>query len=131
MDQRKIEQILEQTNIVDVIQEYIPLKRYGSNYKARCPFHEEKTASFVVSEKKQIFKCFGCGKAGNAITFLRDYEKLSYLEAVKKIAGTLGVVIQNASKKTEDSQYTRLLKVYSLANAFFRESMNEYGKSAL
>jgi DNA primase len=131
MEQHKIEQILEQTNIVDVIREYIPLKRFGSNYKARCPFHEEKTASFVVSEKKQIFKCFGCGKAGNAITFVRDYEKLSYIEAVKKLAESLGIMFTETVKREGDSKQTLLYQVYSLANAFFQENLQEYGKKAL
>jgi len=83
MDSSLIDHIRESNDIVDVIGSYFPLKKTGNNYKARCPFHDEKTASFVVSEKKQIYKCFGCGAAGNVISFVMEYEKVSFIEAVK------------------------------------------------
>jgi DNA primase len=130
MEQQKIERLLEQINIVDIISEYIPLKRYGANHKARCPFHDEKSASFVVSEKKQIFKCFGCGKAGNAITFIKDYEKISYIEAIRKLAEKIGLILNEPVTKTEDSKQTLLYTVYALANTFFQENLREHGKNA-
>ncbi|MCK4978993.1 MAG: DNA primase, partial [Candidatus Delongbacteria bacterium] len=73
MDQHVIDEIIERNDIVDVISSYIPLKKTGSNFKARCPFHDEKTASFIVSPKKQIYKCFGCGKGGNVITYVQEF----------------------------------------------------------
>ncbi|HOE57282.1 MAG TPA: CHC2 zinc finger domain-containing protein, partial [Bacillota bacterium] len=79
----KISEIIEKNDIVDVISEYMTLKKKGSNYMALCPFHSEKTPSFSVSFSKQIFNCFGCGVGGNVITFIQRIEKISFIEAVK------------------------------------------------
>ena len=132
MDESIINSVLEHNNIVDVIGSYIPLKRAGSNYKARCPFHEEKTPSFMVSEKKQIFKCFGCGKAGNVITFVRDYEKISFLEAVKKLAARAGIAIKETKgAKAKSGKIDLIYKIYSLAAAYYRENLEKHGEAAL
>ncbi|MCD4819326.1 MAG: DNA primase [Candidatus Cloacimonetes bacterium] len=126
-----IEDVLSRTDIVDVIGSYIPLKRAGSNFKAPCPFHDEKTASFVVSEKKQIFKCFGCGVAGNAITFVRDYEKISFYEALKKLAERAGVKLQNDRQNPEKkSQHDILYLIYQKTNNFFRDNLVKHGSFA-
>ncbi|MDZ7796152.1 MAG: CHC2 zinc finger domain-containing protein [Candidatus Marinimicrobia bacterium] len=81
-----IEKIKDSNDIVDVVSSYLPLKKKGANYWARCPFHDEKTASFSVSPSKQIFHCFGCGTGGNVLNFVMEYEKLSFIEAVKLLA---------------------------------------------
>ncbi|MEA1981384.1 MAG: CHC2 zinc finger domain-containing protein, partial [candidate division Zixibacteria bacterium] len=81
--QETIEQIREATDIVQLIGEYLRLKKRGRNAIALCPFHTEKTPSFNVSSDKQIFHCFGCGKGGNVYTFLMEHEKMSFIEAVK------------------------------------------------
>ncbi len=129
MDQSTINEILEKTNIVDVIGNYIPLKRSGSNYKALCPFHDEKTPSFLVSEKKQIFKCFGCGKGGNAITFVRDYEKISFFEALQKLAHQAGIPIKDhKQKKVVNSKRELLLKIYALAENYYQQNLEQHGK---
>jgi len=131
MEQSQIDSILEHNNIVDVIGSYFPLKRAGSNYKARCPFHDEKTASFVVSEKKQIFKCFGCGKSGNVITFVRDYEKLSFLEALKKLAHRAGITLKERQvDKKKQTRKDLIYKIYTLTNHHFKENLEKFGKSA-
>ena len=83
-----IERLKNQLDIVDVIGTYLELKKNGANFKAPCPFHNEKTASFVVSPQKQIFHCFGCGIGGDSIKFVMEYEKLSYPEALEKLAQT-------------------------------------------
>ncbi|MBT3168907.1 MAG: DNA primase [Candidatus Cloacimonetes bacterium] len=127
MDQSQIDRILEMTNIVDVIGEYFPLKRTGSNYKSRCPFHDEKTASFVVSEKKQIFKCFGCGKGGNAATFVRDYEKISFIDALKKLANRVGITVQNTSKK-KDTKRDLIYKIYQLTVDYYHQNLHQFGR---
>ena len=132
MTDNTAELVLKAINIVDVVSSYIPLKKVGSNYKARCPFHEEKTASFNVSETKQIFKCFGCQKAGNAISFVRDYEKISFYEALKKLAEKTGISIQkdpqSARKNTRrDLIYT----VYELANDYFVSNLKKHGQVAI
>ncbi|HOH89814.1 MAG TPA: CHC2 zinc finger domain-containing protein, partial [Bacillota bacterium] len=77
----KISEIIEKNDIVDVISEYMTLKRSGSNYMALCPFHSEKTPSFSVSPSKQIFNCFGCGFGGNVITFIQKIERIEFVEA--------------------------------------------------
>jgi DNA primase len=86
IDRPTIEKILDAAQIVDVIQEFVPLKKRGVNYLGLCPFHNEKTPSFTVSPSKEIFKCFGCGKAGNAVNFIMEHEHLSYPEALKYLA---------------------------------------------
>ena len=87
----KISEIIEKNDIVDVISEYMTLKRSGSNYMALCPFHSEKTPSFSVSPSKQIFNCFGCGVGGNVITFIQKIERIEFVEAVKMLAEKAGV----------------------------------------
>ncbi|MDO9576536.1 MAG: DNA primase [Candidatus Cloacimonadales bacterium] len=132
MDQRQIDEVLERNNIVDIIGSYFPLKKTGSSYKARCPFHDEKTASFVVSEKKQIFKCFGCGKGGNAIHFVQEYEKISFFEALKKLAEKAGIVMQQtAFTKQKSSKRDLIYKIYELAGHFFEDNLYNHGDFAL
>lgn len=79
-----IDQIRNQADIVDVIGNYVQLKKQGRNYIGLCPFHGEKTPSFSVSPEKQIFHCFGCGKGGNVFSFLMEHDHLSFVESVKK-----------------------------------------------
>ena len=86
IDQFTIDKIIESSNIVDVIQEYISLKKRGVNFLGLCPFHNEKTPSFTVSPSKGIYKCFGCGKGGNSVNFIMEHEKVSYVEALKTLA---------------------------------------------
>lgn len=81
-----IENLKNGIDIVDIISQFIQLKKSGANFKACCPFHGEDTPSFVVSPAKQIYHCFGCGVGGDAVKFVMDYEKLSYPEAVEKLA---------------------------------------------
>lgn len=132
MDRSDIDRILEMNNIVDVVSSYIPLKKAGSNYKARCPFHEEKTASFVVSEKKQIFKCFGCGKGGNALTFVQDYEKISFPEALQKLAQRAGITITTTMvSKEKQSRRDLVYKIYRLTVAYYQDNLFKHGQFVL
>ena len=85
-----IDDILTKVNIVDLINSRVKLKKAGRDYQACCPFHHEKTPSFTVSDKKQFYHCFGCGAHGNAISFLMEYDKLEFVEAVEELAGFLG-----------------------------------------
>lgn len=86
-----INELLVRVDIVDLIDSYVPLKKAGSNFTARCPFHSEKTPSFSVSPKKQFFHCFGCGASGNAISFLMDFDHLNFVEAVESLASFAGL----------------------------------------
>lgn len=83
---RITEDIVQRIDIVDIVSRYVTLKRSGTNFSGPCPFHQEKTPSFVVSSNKQIFKCFGCGKGGNVITFMMEIERLDFWDAVKALA---------------------------------------------
>lgn len=86
-----IDQIRQSNNIVEVISGYLPLRKTGSNFKALCPFHQEKTPSFIVSPQKEIFHCFGCGEGGNVFNFLMKHEKISFIEAVERLAERAGI----------------------------------------
>ena len=101
-----IEKIKEQNDIVDVISEVVKLKRSGRNYTGLCPFHREKTPSFSVSSDKQIFKCFGCGEAGNVFSFVMKYRNMSYIDAVKYLADRANITIEEkgSSKKLHDKK---------------------------
>lgn len=92
--QSSIEALKARLDIIDVVGSYVELKKAGANFKARCPFHEEKTASFVVSPAKQIYHCFGCGAGGDAINFVKELEKLSYPEAIEKLAREYNVHLE-------------------------------------
>ncbi|WP_456479647.1 DNA primase [Nautilia sp.] len=94
-----IENLKSIVDIVDVVGNYVQLKKQGSNYKALCPFHSEKTPSFVVSPSKQIYHCFGCGASGDAIKFIMDIEKLSYPEAIEKLANLYNFKLEYTAEK--------------------------------
>jgi DNA primase len=124
--QNILDDILSRVDIVEVISGYIPLKRAGRNFKANCPFHHEKTPSFMVSPDRQIYHCFGCQKGGNAFGFLMDYERLEFPEAVEILAKKAGVVLPEF--KPEDSQsanlITQLYKINELAADFYQSFLN-------
>jgi len=93
ISQETKEQILAATDIVDVIGSYIEVKRAGPSYKALCPFHNEKSPSFNINPQRQFYHCFGCKKSGDAITFVREYENLTFIDAVKKLAARAGITV--------------------------------------
>lgn len=107
IDERTLEEIRDRADIVDVISQYMDLKKAGANYKGLCPFHGEKTPSFTVSPQKQIYKCFGCGEGGNVISFVMKMEGLSFPEACQKLGDQYGVEIQ--SKGSIDNTYQDML----------------------
>ena len=94
IDHQTVDRIYAAANIVEIIGDYVTLKRKGVNYEACCPFHQEKTPSFMVSPAKGVYKCFGCGKGGNAITFVMEHEHLSYAEALKWVAKKYGIPVE-------------------------------------
>ncbi|EEX51240.1 DNA primase [Pasteurella dagmatis] len=93
-----IDDLLAKTDIVELINSRVKLKKAGRDYQACCPFHHEKTPSFTVSQKKQFYHCFGCGAHGNAISFLMEYDKLEFIEAIEELAGMLGLEIPRENK---------------------------------
>ena len=101
------EKILASTDIVDVIGSYIEVKRAGPVYKALCPFHNEKTASFNINPQRQFFHCFGCKKSGNAINFVREYENLTFSDAIKKLASRAGIVVEEEAFDPKEDKARR------------------------
>ena len=91
--QNFIDDLLTRIDIIDVVEGYVPLRRAGRNHQARCPFHDEKTPSFTVSQEKQFYHCFGCGAHGTAITFLMEYAGMNFIEAIEDLAGRAGLTV--------------------------------------
>ena len=104
-----IQELLSRIDIVEVINKVSPLKRTGKNFMCCCPFHKEKTPSFSVSQQKQFFKCFGCGASGNVIGFLMRYEGLSYPEAIRKLAESIGMTVPETPRDRETRTRVRSL----------------------
>ncbi|HIY69439.1 MAG TPA: DNA primase [Candidatus Alistipes intestinigallinarum] len=102
IDRETVDRIYAAANIVDIVGEYVTLKRKGVNYVACCPFHNEKTPSFVVSPSKGVYKCFGCGKGGNAVTFVMEQESVSYPEALKMVAKRYGIEVHEEALSEEE-----------------------------
>ena len=102
IDRATVDRIYAAADIVEVISDYVTLKRKGVNYQACCPFHNEKTPSFVVSPSKGVYKCFGCGKGGNAVTFIMEQESVSYPEALKIVAKRYGIEVEEREQTEED-----------------------------
>ncbi|MGD8306186.1 MAG: DNA primase, partial [Ignavibacteria bacterium] len=100
----KIEEIRSTASVVDVISEYVQLRKRGKNYVGLCPFHNEKTPSFTVSDEKQIFHCFGCHTGGNVFKFLMEYKKISFVEAVQEVAEQLGITLEFEQANYEAQQ---------------------------
>ncbi|MCX6254950.1 MAG: DNA primase [Bacteroidia bacterium] len=127
IDRSTIEKILDAAQIVDVVQEFVPLKKRGVNYLGLCPFHNEKTPSFTVSPSKEIFKCFGCGKVGNSVNFVMEHEHLTYPEALKYLAKKyhIEIVEKELSQEEIEKQNEResLLVVTAYAARQFTENL--------
>jgi DNA primase len=121
-----LEDILSRVDIVEVISGYMPLKRAGRNFKANCPFHHEKTPSFMVSPDRQIYHCFGCGKGGNAFHFLMEYERMEFPEAVETLAKKVGVSLPETQKQDAKttSFITQLYKINELTALFYEHNLN-------
>ncbi len=128
-----LEDILNRVDIVEVISGYIPLKRAGRNFKATCPFHHEKTPSFMVSPDRQIYHCFGCGAGGNVFNFLMQYDRLEFLEAVQMLAKKTGVALPESQKQDWqlNSLISQLYKINEWATLFFEQNLNPLAKNYL
>ncbi len=125
IEQASIETLKSQLDVVDVIANYIELKRTGGNYKALCPFHEEATPSFVISPSKQIFHCFGCGAGGDAIKFVMEYEKLSYPEAIEKLAREYNFTLAYTKSSNPNASNDRRV-LQQLQSWFYKNLRGEF-----
>ena len=119
-----IEEIKKKANIVDIISSYIPLTKKGRNYFGLCPFHDDHSPSMSVSPEKNIYTCFVCGATGNAITFVMNYENVSYLEALKILANKLGITLNIKETYKKKDNYDHLYEIYDFSNKFYQNNLN-------
>jgi len=114
----QVQEVKSRTDIVSIIGERLELKKAGRNYKANCPFHGEHTASFMVSPELQIFKCFGCGEAGDVFNFLEKYEGMDFPEALKYLADRAGIKLAKTSFQASGER-EKLIEIHSQALKFY------------
>ena len=121
-----IDKISERADIVEIISEYLPLKKAGKNYKALCPFHQERTPSFMVSPEKQLFHCFGCGVGGNVFNFLMKWEKITFAEAIRNLGEKVGIPVRFSDEEERTSRYKEeLYRINELVAEIFQEELKE------
>jgi DNA primase len=116
--QNTIQQILSRIDIIDIVGSFVKLKKRGTNYLGLCPFHNEKSPSFTVSPAKEIYKCFGCGRSGNSISFLMEHEKYSYVEALRWLANKYNVEIEETETSPEYKQQQQTADSLYIINGF-------------
>lgn len=130
IDQATIDRILDAAQIVDVVSEFVTLKRAGVNYKGLCPFHNEKTPSFVVSPAKGLCKCFSCGKGGNAVHFIMEHEQLNYYEALKWLANKYHIEVRERELTDKEKQVRNdresMFVVNDFANKYFQNLLHNH-----
>jgi len=122
-----IDELLARLDVVEVIDRRVPLKKAGKDFKACCPFHNEKTPSFTVSRPKQFYHCFGCGVSGTAITFLMEFEHLSFPEAVEELAGEAGLEVPDTGPaRSGDNPTLPLLEILGEANRYYKDQLRSH-----
>ena len=125
ISQTTIQQILSRIDIIDIIGGFVKLKKRGVNYIGLCPFHNEKTPSFTVSPSKEIYKCFGCGRSGNSISFIMEHEKYSYVEALKWLANKYGIEIEETFATDEQRQQVQVADSLYIINSFAQQFFSQ------
>lgn len=121
ISQNTIQEILSHIDIVDIVGGFVKLKKRGANYLGLCPFHNEKTPSFTVSPSKEIYKCFGCGRSGNSISFIMEHEKYSYVETLKWLANKYGITIEETFATDEQRQQIQAADSLYIINQFAQQ----------
>ena len=116
-----IQQITSRIDIIEVISEFVKLKKRGANYLGNCPFHNEKSPSFTVSPSKEIYKCFGCGKSGSTISFIMEHEKMGYVDALKWLANKYNIAVEETEVSPEYQQQRQLADSLFIINKFGQE----------
>lgn len=126
-----IDDLLARTDIVDVIDGFVPLKKTGSNHKANCPFHDEKTPSFTVSQEKQFYHCFGCGANGTAIGFLMEYNHMDFISAVEDLASRAGLEVprEDGSSSNQNNELIELYELQELVVQFYRKQLKQHSNA--
>ena len=130
-DNNFIDELKMQIDIVDVVGRHVDLKRTGANYKGLCPFHSEKTPSFIVNEEKQIFNCFGCGEKGDVIKFVESYNKVPFMEAVEMLCKEYGIKMPEYSQNRKKVNYDKFYEINAKAGRFFYNELGVKGNPGL
>ncbi len=125
IDRATIDKIIDTADIVEVIGDFISLKKRGVNYLACCPFHNEKTPSFSVSATKGIYKCFGCGKAGNSVNFVMEHEHMTYVEALKYLGKKYGIEVQEKEQTPEEIQAAGMRESLMVVSSYAQEQFSK------
>src|ERR1700710_1559302 len=120
-----IQQILSRIDIIEIVGSFVKLKKRGVNYLGLCPFHNEKSPSFTVSPVKEIYKCFGCGRSGNSISFLMEHEKYTYVEALRWLANRYNVELEETEASPEVKQKQQVAESLHIINAFGQKFFDE------
>src|ERR1700738_81377 len=127
MPDQVLQEIKDRLNITDVLGGYLQLKKAGVNFKAPCPFHSEKSASFVVSPQKQIWHCFGCGEGGDIFGFVMKMENIDFKTALKQLADRAGVQLPQYSRENKETvdEREKLVKINDFASRFYHEILTK------
>ena len=121
--QTTIDTVRDTSDILDVISQFVDLKQRGANYFGLCPFHSEKTASFSVAPSKQIYHCFGCNSGGNVFSFIMDYQKISFPEAVKFVADRYNIKIELEKDNSQSETFSALYELHSIAVELYQNNL--------
>lgn len=116
--QASVQEVIERADIVEIVGQFVRLKKRGTNYIANCPFHNEKSPSFSVSATKGIYKCFGCGRGGNAVTFVQEHEKLTFVEAIRWLADFYKITLEETQRSPEQMQHQQVEESLRVLNEF-------------
>lgn len=125
IDHSTIQRILDVADIVDVVKEFVTLRKSGTNYKGLCPFHDEKTPSFTVSPSKQLCKCFSCGKGGNVVHFVMEHEQMTYPEAIRWLGKKYGIEVQEKEMSAEERTHATLRESMFVLNEWARDYFSD------
>ena len=122
--QNSVQQVLDTAKVEEVLGDFITLRRFGANYKSNCPFHDEKTPSFVISPSKGIYKCFGCGASGNSVKFLMNHEKMSFVDAVRYLAKKYSITLEETEDTQEEKESRTLKESLLIVNEYSTQFFN-------
>ena len=126
IDRATVDKILDATNIVDVVSDFVNLRKAGVNYKGLCPFHDDKTPSFMVSPSKQICKCFACGKGGTAVSFLMEHEQITYTEALRWLARKYNIEVEEREMTDEERRQQSERESMFIVNEWAKDYFHQF-----
>ena len=124
----EIDKVIESTDMVDLVSPYVKLTKQGKSLKGLCPFHNEKTPSFVVSQEKHLAHCFGCGKGGNPIQFLMDIKQISFAEALDELAKKNGIKIDVKLNNTNKQDYSKYYQMFEIVQKVYNQNLRNTEK---